>query len=193
MSQQTHRHLVQFFGADDTILLANVVRFAIEGLEQGGGVIVIAEALRRERVVRAIGHRGIDATAAIRDRRLLLLDPGQTLSTFVVNGQPQWSLFDKQMMSLMRSLRARRQPNHTGIRIYGEMSGALWAAGEITASIRLQEFWSRLLDLLPFDLFHSYPVSEEALSDPNFHKLLRAETEVLRTHDQIEAAAAAAG
>ncbi len=193
MATEEHRHVIQFFGTDESMLVRNLGRYVSAGLSRGDGLIVIASARRTQSIACELERQGLDTAQAVRDRHLLFLDAQETLDRFLVDGRPQWHLFEATIRSAMRSIHARRRAGHTGIRLYGEMIGSLWAAGQTSAAIRLQEFWNKLLESITFDLFHGYPVSDEALRNPDFQKLVRADTRILTGEDVGGKPAGAAG
>jgi hypothetical protein len=45
-----------------------------------------------------------------------------------------------------------------GLRVYGEMVGLLWQAGEYPAAIRLEQLWHRLMKAVDFSLYCAYPI-----------------------------------
>jgi len=54
-------------------------------------------------------------------------------------------------------------PGHT--RVFGEMVALLWAAGDVTSALRLEELWNEAGELAPFSLLCAYPRS--VLHDPD--------------------------
>lgn len=164
-------HLVQFYGDDDS-LVQNVVQYLREGAERGEGMVVIATPAHRERFLQ--GLRGADEL--VRDGRLRLLDAQETLSRFLVAGEPDAAKFDAVVGQLLRELRSRA--GETRIRAYGEMVDLLWKDGKLAAATTLEKFWNTLLATHRFALFCAYTVD-----------LLRADgqplLEMLSTHSHL--------
>jgi KaiC/GvpD/RAD55 family RecA-like ATPase len=149
-------HLVQLYGADDQLLTGNVTRYLLEGLKRGDGLLVIATPEHREAIVRQLGDEHAGTEAAVRGRQLVLLDAGETLARFMVDGQPDWELFAEAVGGICGDLRARLGERR--IRVFGEMVGLLWMEGRYSAAIRLEEYWNRFLEDQAICLFCAYPI-----------------------------------
>ena len=148
-------HLVQLYG-NNQALIRNVSRYLWEGLKRGDGLLVIATEKHREAFFRELQELDTDADAAVRDGRLVLLDAEETLAGFMVEGQPDWTRFERIVLAAMREVHART--GRTGLRAYGEMVGVLWTAGKFSAAIRLEQFWNQLLASNGFNLYCAYPI-----------------------------------
>jgi hypothetical protein len=149
-------HLVQFYDADEPLLTRNVTDYLLDGLNQGEALLVIATPERNVALARELRESGADPDAAIRQRRLLFADAEQTLTRFMVNGQPEWQRFERTVGALIQQVRPL--PDNAGLRAYGEMVGVLWKAGEFAAAVSLEQFWNRLLSAHSFQLFCAYPI-----------------------------------
>lgn len=151
-----HGHLVQFYEADEKLLTGNVSHYLWEGLKRGDGLLVIATPERTRNFTRQLIESGVDPTAAVSERSLLFLDAQETLGGFMIDGQPDWELFERNIEAAMRLV----QPRHgrKTYRAYGEMVGILWRAGKYSAAIRLEQFWNKLLAAKGFNLFCGYPI-----------------------------------
>src|SRR4051812_48912852 len=104
---EPREHLVQLYGEDDQLLTGHVVRYLLEGLNRGDGLLVIATPQHREAIVRRLGEEGAGAAAAIDRGQLVLLDASETLDRFMVDGEPDWARFEETVGGLCRALRAR--------------------------------------------------------------------------------------
>ena len=153
---EPHGHFVQFYKADEPRLNRNVASFLWDGLLQGDGLLVIATRQRRESLSSHLGRLGADVALASAEGQLALLDAHEMLARFMVNGQPDWELFENAMGEALKLARAR-VPD-AGIRAYGEMVGVLWEGRETDAAIRLEECWNRLLHRGGITLFCGYPI-----------------------------------
>ncbi len=151
-----HGHIVQLYQADERVLTKNVTRYLWKGFKKGDGLLVIATREHREDFCRRLLQMGADPQAVISDGRLVLLDAKETLARFMVDGQPDWHLFESTLRTAM--LQVRRATADAGLRAYGEMVGILWQAGQISAAIRLEAFWNKLLRSGGFQLFCGYPI-----------------------------------
>jgi hypothetical protein len=149
-----HDHVVQLH-ADDAVLARNVGRYLCDGLIAGQSGIVIATADHTAALREDLATRGVDVSGAERARTILFLDARQTLSKFMIRGRPDQERFDQTISNAVQSL--PRGPGRM-IRAYGEMVGILWANGEYSAAIRLEEHWNRILAGLNATLFCAYPI-----------------------------------
>jgi MEDS: MEthanogen/methylotroph, DcmR Sensory domain len=136
-SQEPHRHLVQFYKADEALFARNVVDFLTGGLKRGDALLVITTPERNVAFSDGLSESGIDPSTAIRERKLLLADAEQTLRRFMLNGQPDRARFERTIGALIREVRPR--PDHGGLRAYGEMVGLLWQKGQFAAAVHLEQ------------------------------------------------------
>ncbi len=172
-------HLVQLYQqGDEMSLVKNVSLYLSEGLKRGEGVLVIATAEHGEGFARELGRLGVDTASAIRENRLVYVDAQETLSRFMVAGQPHWGRFEVAAGSAMRAVRP--QEDHPGLRAYGEMVGILWNQRQFAAAIRLEQFWNKLLAKSSFSLYCAYSID---VFDKEFH--VAALDGVLCTHTHL--------
>lgn len=170
-------HLVQFYDADPTLLVTSVAGYIDAGLRCGDAAIVVATPEHRDAIVAALG-----SSRSRRDllaRRLVLLDAATTLEQIMIDGEPDWQRFEAVVGGTVRGLR-RAKPG-AGLRAYGEMVGLLWAAGNVDAAIKLEEFWNVLLGSAEFTLYCAYSadVFADHLQTDGVKALLRAHTHVV--------------
>jgi hypothetical protein len=151
----SHRHLVQFYD-DECVLAKNVSHYLAEGLGRGEQLVVIATPGHRDAFTRELEEQGLEPAATIGQGRLLLLDAGETLAGFMVDGQPDSERFENTVGSLIRKLRA--QAGDGELRAYGEMVDLLWNAGHSSAAMRLEELWNDLLSVNRFSLLCAYQI-----------------------------------
>jgi hypothetical protein len=149
-------HVVQLYGSDEQLLVRNVSRYLAEGFKRGDGLVMIATREHTEAVVRQLREEGADAPAALRDGRFVCLDARATLDRFLVDGQPDWKLFESVVGGVLQDVKARAGSGK--IRAFGEMVGLLWIEGHVSAAIRLEEYWNDLLKGSPCSLFCAYPI-----------------------------------
>lgn len=74
----------------------------------------------------------------------------------MVNGQPDWELFESAVSEAVRQVHPGTEFAH--VRAYGEMVGILWKARQYSAAIRLEQFWNKLLSRWRFSLYCSYAI-----------------------------------
>jgi hypothetical protein len=149
------RHAVQFYEADERMLVSNVLRYVADGLEGGEAVIVVATEPHRQAFARALNGLGLDAEAAGRAGRLNMLDADETLRRFMLREYPDAERFKKTVGALVRDAAGAAGGR---VRVYGEMVGVLWSAREYPTAIRLEQLWYCLLKEIDFALFCGYPI-----------------------------------
>jgi len=129
--------------------------YVAEGLSAGEAVITVLMPEHADALTPALRGRGIDVQRDQDEGRLFLLDAGETLSTFLVDGVPDPELFAQGVGTLLSGL------NESGrrVRAAGEMVALLWAEGNVTGALALEAAWNRLADDLDFDLLCPYPAA----------------------------------
>lgn len=178
---EPHGHFVQFYKADEPLLNRNVATFLWNGLLRGEGLLVIATPQRRESLSSHLGRLGAEVALARREGQLAMLDADEMLARFMVDGQPDWELFQSAIGDALRL--ARPRVANGGICAYGEMVGVLWEAGRKDAAIGLEECWNKLLHRGGITLFCGYPIDVFAsdFQRAHVHDVLSAHTQVLST------------
>jgi hypothetical protein len=150
-------HVVQLYEpVDEVSLTANVSRYVWEGLKRGDGALVVTTPIHRELFCEQLARLGADPQSAIRSGQLGFLDAWETLSRCLVGPQPDWEPFE----SVIGAAIGRRWPRKAGarVRVYGEMVGLLWKAGQFAAANRLEQLWNRLLAQSSFSLYCAYEI-----------------------------------
>lgn len=149
-----HEHLVDFYETDEH-LIATVAEYVIPALRGYEAAIVVATADHREAFAAEIRAAGIDLDEAIADWRYQALDAAEVLSRFMVDGAPDPVRFREVAEELLDNASAGGR----GVRVYGEMVALLWAAGDVTSTIALEDLWNVLGAEHGFSLFCGYPIS----------------------------------
>ena len=176
---EPYEHLLQFYEGDDRALLENISRYASEGLKSGEGVLIIAGADRNRAILEKLNELGASPQEAVRDGLLTLVEVHGALDGLIVNGQPDWELFQSSIGATVQQARERA---HRGvIRAYGEMVGVLWADGRFSAAIRLEHYWNELRQHTKFKLFCAYPIDVlgQGFHGPAVNALLCTHTHLL--------------
>jgi len=173
-SEPAEYHAVRFYESDRS-LARIVAEFLHEALDGGAPGIVVATARQREEIIRELTDRSLDVGALQRSHDLLFLDAGETLSTFMSDGQPDAQKFTDQMCQVIERV-CRGRTNCT-VRIFGQMVDVLWQQGERDAAIRLEMLWNQLARTEAFSLLCGYAIG-------NFYKEASVE-EVRGQHSHI--------
>ena len=175
------------YGTDPRPLVRSVGRYLADALAAGEGAVVIATAAHREAFLDELCLLGIDTAAAQAENRLVVLDAGETLARFMVDGQPDNERFEAAVRPVLSGL---RELCPAGVRAYGEMVGVLWEAGSFAAAIRLEEFWNALLRDGGFRLFCAYPIDvcSEAFTPADVDAVMTTHTHVVPAGLDLEPA-----
>lgn len=173
-------HVVQFYErAEDHLPV--VVRHLAGALIDGDAVVVVARPERSMALEAALAASGVDVLAARADGRFRIVDAQATLSEFMVGSMPDPVRFEVVVGGLVLNMLSAGR-----VRVYGEMVGLLWDAGNVSAAIELEDLWCGLTRRLPFSLFCGYDCSA-----PVGTAGLDAFAEVCDRHSAVIAAAPA--
>lgn len=151
-SVEPHGHGVVFYGGDGD-LAAGVGGCLGEGLRAGDAALVLATAPHRRAFASGLAATGVDLGAAQSAGRLIMLDAATTLHRFMRGDRLAPARFDGMTGDLLGRLAAAGRP----VRIYAEMVGVLWDAGQVTLALELEEMWNTLATRRPFSLLCGYP------------------------------------
>ena len=147
-------HFVQFYEADG-FLLNSLSGFIGTALKAGEGAIVVATKAHREGLDELLNANGLDLATASQAGHYVSLDAAETLEKFMVDGSPEAGRFTEVIGGLVGQM-SHGRPR---VRAFGEMVALLWAAGNYTGAIRLEELWNNLQKEHCFSLFCAYPLS----------------------------------
>ena len=147
-------HFVQFYETDE-FLLNSLGGYVGKGLEAGDACIVVATKAHREALEEQLKAQGLDVAAASAAGQYLSFDATETLSKFMVDGQPELGRFNQVVGDIV----ARAATDKRRVRAFGEMVALLWAEGNQAGAIRLEEFWNDLQKTHAFSLFCAYEMS----------------------------------
>lgn len=174
---QASSHLVQFY-LTDAFLLDTVARFIGESLSEGKPAIAVMTKAHREGLNQRLVLRGIDVATLLGRGLYTPLDAAETLSKFMVDGQPSEPRFNEVIGDLIR--RASAHGHRDPVRVFGEMVALLWREGDAQGALRLEELWNGLAKTLSFTLLCAYPL--ESISRETYGtKLL----EVCAEHSEV--------
>ena len=141
-------HGVHFSRSHDHTVAAIIEMFD-DARAQGRAAVVVATGLHRRWIEADLHQRCI----AFEGDVCRLLDADTTLSSLLVDGEPDRDRFRSIIGTLLSDVCAR---NPGGVSVYGEMVGLLWSQGRAVAAMRLEEFWNELQRELPFSLLCGY-------------------------------------
>jgi hypothetical protein len=153
-------------------------------------MIMIATAAHTKSFREQLRAAGLPTEPLERDRRLQFLDAQETLTSFLVDDEPEWIRFEEKIGDLIKETRAL--PETTGIRAFGEMVDLLWKEGRLSAATRLEGFWNRLRRAEPMTLFCAYTVDVlgPGASSADLQELISTHSELLPARSNGELGAA---
>lgn len=148
-----HDHLVEFYETT-AFLVGTVADFLVPALRAGHAGVVVATAEHCDAFAAAIRAEGIDLDAAIADGRYQQFDAAQLLSAFMVGGAPDEARFTEAVGTVLD----RASAGGRAVKVYGEMVALLWADGDVTATIAVEDLWNDLASSRSFSLLCAYPM-----------------------------------
>ena len=148
-------HFVQFYEADG-FLLNSLSGFIGKAIKSGDGAIVVATESHRYGLDELLQASGLDVVGARTRGSYVSLHAADTLAKFMVNGAPDRDRFNQVIGGVIAGVTDGRSRASA----FGEMVALLWAEGNFTAAIRLEELWNELQKLHSFSLFCAYPMNQ---------------------------------
>ena len=156
---KVHRcHEVQFY-SNDALLLGRLTYFIGEALMAGNGAIVFATKRHRDDLFDELKFLGVDVDSLMQWGTFISLDAAETLSSFMVNDQPDATRFFEAFGNLVQSALNAATAKHPRIAIFGEAVALLWAAENRKAALRLEQLGNELVKTHPVDILCAYPFS----------------------------------
>jgi hypothetical protein len=144
------------FYSDDACLLDNFTQFAGTALKAGKSVIVVATELHRSSLLLRLQSHGLDIGAAIEEGRYISLDVADTLSKFMIDGQPDPVRFLKATDDLIAAAAKAAKGDSPHVAACGECSPFLWEQGNAEASIQLEHLWDEIAKSHEVDVLCGY-------------------------------------
>ncbi len=168
-------HFVQFYETDG-FLLNSLSGFIGSAIKSNDGAIVIATETHRAGLDELLLANGLDVESAKTRGQYISLDAADTLSRFMVDGSPEPKRFREVLGSVIASLTDGR----ARVRAFGEMVALLWAEGNHTGALRLEELWNELQIAHSFSLFCAYP-----MNGFGGEKFLASHVDVCTAHSRV--------
>jgi hypothetical protein len=148
-----HDHAVEFYETS-AFLVETVSAFVAPALLARNAAVVVATPEHREAFAAALAAAGIDVDTAIGDGRYHVFDAAELLSLFMIDGAPHPGLFREVVGAVL----ARASAGGRQVKVYGEMVALLWADGDVTSTIALEDLWNDLAAEHSFALLCAYPL-----------------------------------
>ncbi|MDQ6653213.1 MAG: MEDS domain-containing protein, partial [Acidobacteriota bacterium] len=147
-------HFVQFYEADG-FLLNSLSGFIGTAINSGDAALVVATKEHRDGLDELLQANGLDVAGAKTCGQYVALDAADTLSKFMIDGTPEPRRFKEVIGAVIASVTDGR----SRVRAFGEMVALLWAEGNYSAAMRLEELWNDLQKAHTFSLFCAYPIN----------------------------------
>ncbi|MES2365301.1 MAG: MEDS domain-containing protein [Pseudomonadota bacterium] len=146
-------HIVQIC-QNEIFLIETVTHFARTGLNNDEAVIVITTPARRKAIISSLELGGDRILDYKNQGQIRFFDAEILLSSFMVEGMPEWEPFFKNVGPILQVMQA----NYKKIRAYGDMVNILWQNKQHDAAIQLEKFWNDLSDQEEFSLLCAYSI-----------------------------------
>jgi two-component system sensor histidine kinase UhpB len=163
----SREHIAQVY-SNDAVLIESVRMFTAHGLSRGEAVILVVTPSHRDLLLHRLRADAFDVLGLQHNGQLILADAGELLSSFMLNGMPDATLFRMSIGGVVE--RVKPKGSNRKVRIFGEMVDLLWK-GNLPAAIRVEELWNELIDAYDVSLFCAYSTSE---ADDRFPQTLCA-------------------
>jgi DNA-binding NarL/FixJ family response regulator len=166
------RHEAGFY-SDDASLLEAYTQFIGAALKAGNAVIVVSTESHRDRLLPRLQAHGLDIGGAIEQGRYISLDAADTLSTFMVNDQPDPVRFSKVAGDLIVGAAKAAKGERPRVAACGECAPLLWAQGNAEAAVRLEHLWDELAKTYDVDVFCVYRLGsfQGGIGSPIFQRI----------------------
>lgn len=161
-----HRHLVEFYESDRA-LAATVAEFLLPTFAEPGAAVVVATPAHRAAFEAALTALGVDVPEAAAAGCYLSLDAAELLASFLVDGEPDVTAFERRVGGLLDRLAGEGRT----VRIYGEMVALLWEGGDAGGAVAVEDLWNHLGSAYDFELLCAYRLG--SLDDEGHARAIR--------------------
>ena len=179
------QHVLQLY-QDEARLLDALTDFAAAGLRADEGVVVIASTPRWELLVDRLQKSGMDPHGRVVRGQLRLFG-----LHVVLGAVPNRQRFSEVMNGVLALAHAR----HSRVRVFSELTDALWRGGERSAACRCERYWQNLLAVQDCQLLCACPIDslEGEAYDGTLQALCGEHTHVRPAFDEAAFEEAVAG
>jgi anti-sigma regulatory factor (Ser/Thr protein kinase) len=151
---EPHVHAVSVYVHDQEVV-DELARFIADGVVQEGRAVVVATPQHRKALVETLRAMGLAPDEPPVAGHLVLLDAKQTLRSFTTRSGFARDRFLAKVGQAVIDAGADGAP----VRVFGEMVGLLWEAGDVHGAIALEAMWNELIPQVGFDLMCAYPAA----------------------------------
>ncbi len=165
-------HEVAFY-SDEREFLDHLTLFIGTALKDGNAAMVAATESHRIKLTPRLQAYGVDIAGAIERGRYLAFDAAEALSTFVVNGLPDPTLFMKTFENLILTAATAADAGHPRVAIFGECVHLLCARGNPEAAIQMEKLGNQLLRTYDVDILCCYSLGavQSGMDDQVFQQI----------------------
>jgi DNA-binding NarL/FixJ family response regulator len=170
----TRSHDVEFF-SDDAAFVVGFTGFIEAALKAENAIIVAATESHGKSLLQRLQEHGVDIAAAMEQGRYLHLDVDETLSTFMVNDQPDPVRFFGFVGDLIAAAARATAGEQSRVAICGECASILWAQGNANAAIQVEQFCNQLTKRYGMDILCGFSLSSFSCEEDKqiFEKICR--------------------
>ena len=154
LALEPHAHAVSVYVCDQEVV-DELARFIADGVLQEGRAVVVATPQHRAALVETLRAMGLDTEEPPIAGHLVLLDAKETLQSFTTPAGFDRDRFLTRVGQVVIDAGADGAP----VRVFGEMVGLLWEAGDVQGAIALEAMWNDLIPQVGFDLMCAYPAA----------------------------------
>ena len=179
------QHALQLY-QEEARLLDALANFAAAGLRADEGVVVIASTPRWQLLLDRLQNAGIDAHGRVLRGQLRLFG-----LHVILGAVPNRQRFTEVMNGVLALAHAR----HSRVRVFSELTDALWRAGERAAACRCERYWRNLIGVHDCQLLCACPIDslEGSAYDGSLQALCGEHTHVCPAFDEAAFEEAVAG
>lgn len=172
-----HAHLVGLYESDE-FLADSVADFLAPAFAAAEPMVIVATPLHVDQIVSALENSGLDVSSAREDGRLVTADAAETMARFMGDSGPDRDRFREAIGGLFDDV-----VGDGPVRAFGEMVALLWANGDISGAIAVEDLWNELAEDRSFALFCAYPIAafEHEKHTEAFQTICRQHSAVLPT------------
>lgn len=154
-SKKDRLHMLASY-PDDASFVDGFTRFIEAALKMENPVVVIATESHRDALLQRLCAHGWDMNSAIQRGSYVSLDPGITLSKFMVNDWPDAvRLFGVVDDLITKAAKAGKKPQ-SKVAMCGECAPTLWRQGKAEVAIELEHLWDEVARNYDVDILCGY-------------------------------------
>jgi DNA-binding NarL/FixJ family response regulator len=133
-------HELQIY-SNHEYFLDGFTSFVSAGLNAGNAVVVLATEAHRQGLAQKLQTQGFDLDTLIKSGSYISIDAWKTLSSFMVDDQPDSDQLGSVVSSLVKKV--SKAPNGATRRVIacGECAPFLWTQGKLDAALQVEELW----------------------------------------------------